>query len=174
MLAAFDFWRFCNEYGNAASVVGLAITVVGFAVTWVRIKRAADDARRQVAAALTHIAYQTLAADIERVIRYIGEARSLGRGGLWHTALDKFNEATMTVRQLSGNPQLFPAEKSAVELGVQRLISVARAVEKDKLRKDASPRFAEQNVAALVAVVESLGRIQSRLANLALENTHDR
>ncbi len=174
MLAAFDFWQFCDRYGNAASVIGLVITFVGFAVTWLRIKRAADEAQRQVAAALSHIAYQTLATDIERVIRYIGGARSLGRGGLWHTALDRLNEATLAVRQLSGNPQLAPAEKSAVELAVQDLIGVARAVEKDKLRKDATPRFAEPTVAALDAVVESLGRIQTRLTNLALENTHVR
>ena len=169
MFSAFEFWQLCNDYGNAASVVGLTITVAGFIVTWVRINRAADDARRQVAATLMHIAYQDLATDIERVIRYIGGARSFGRGGLWHTALDKLNEPTLTVRQLSGNPQLSPAEKSAVELAVQGLIGVSRAVEKDKLRKDATPRFAQPTVAALDGVVESLGRIQSRLGNLALE-----
>jgi hypothetical protein len=174
MLAAFDFWQFCNDYGNAASIVGFAITLIGFVVTWVGIKRAADDARKQITAALNRIAYQTLAADIEQAIRYIGGARSFGRGGLWHTALDKLNEATLTVRQLSGNPQLSPAEKSAVELAVQHLIGVARAVEKQKLRKDATPRFAEPTVAALDTVVESLGRIQSRLANLALESPHGR
>lgn len=174
MLAAFDFWQSCNEYGNAASVVGLAITLVGFAVTWLGIKRAADNARKQIAEALSRIAFQTLAADIERVIRYIGGARSFGRGGLWHTALDKLNEATLTVRQLSGNPQLSPVEKSAVEVAVQRLIGAARAVEKQKLRKDATPRFAEQTGAELDAIVETLGRIQSRLGHLALENIHVR
>src|SRR5581483_2827926 len=115
------------------------------------------------------IAFQSLASDLERAMRYIGGARSFGRGGLWHTALDKLNEATLTVRQLAGNPQLSPAEKSAVELAVQSLIGVARAVEKQKLRKDATPRFSEPTVAELGAVVETLGRIQSRLANLALE-----
>jgi hypothetical protein len=163
MLLAFDFWQLCADYGNVASIVGLAITLVGFALTWFGIKRAAADARKGIAAAVNRIAYQTLAADIERVIRYIGGARSFGRGGLWHTALDKLNEATLAVRQLAGNPQLSPAEKSGVELAVQSLISVGRVVEKQKLRKDATPRFAEPTVAALDSVVEVLGRIQSRL-----------
>jgi hypothetical protein len=173
MIAAIDFWQFCSEYGNVASIIGLAITLAGFAVTWIGIKRATDNARRQIAETLGRIAFQTLAADIDRVIRYIGMARSFGRGGLWHTALDKLNEATLALRQLSGNPHQSPAEKSAIELAVQDLIGVARLVEKDKLRKDATPRFADKTVAALDAVVESLGRIQSRLANVTLENPND-
>src|SRR3954447_18015080 len=140
MLAAFDFWQFCNDYGNAASVFGLLITIAGFAVTWLRqrtIRRAAEDAQRQTAQVLGKIALQALAGDVDAAIRYIGEARSSGQGGQWLRASDKFYEARLVLMRLVGNPQLAATEATGVQFAIQHLIVVGRMIEMEKRDKSA-------------------------------------
>jgi hypothetical protein len=189
-MSSSDFMAFCQKYGDVASVAGLSLSVmgliislVGFAMTLYgqrRIRLITEDAERRIARAteegnqrtrqtVEKIAWQMLAADVESAIRYIGEVRAAGHGGLWHRAADKSQEARFCLMRLVGNPKLTSAEVEAVRPAIPNLAIVTRMIEQKKLRKNATPLLPEQSAGKLDEIVTTLGDILSRVSNAVLE-----
>lgn len=92
-------WEFFNQWGNAASVIGLLLSVIGFAATLVTVykaKNAAQQAKEAAKEVMTRVlTFDTIAAFTE-AISALQEIMRLHRMKAWHFLPDRYS----TVRGL--------------------------------------------------------------------------
>jgi hypothetical protein len=162
----FNFWTFCNEYGNAASVIGLVITLVGFFVIWRNQKAIRQAVQREV----TRVALAVLRGDLADLDRLLSAAMEACRHAHWTRAYDRCQDARALAIRLRVNLRLLPDEREKIGTGADDLELIASYIDAQKLRTPNPPAaFHEPKRRALDRMILALGEIQSRLESQTWE-----
>lgn len=112
-----DFWeafyRFCNDYGNVASVVGLVITLIGFVLIWFGQRKL----RQTVRQSLDKVAVQLYLSEVGNLLQLINGVREACRSREVARAIDKCQDARVIAIRLAGNPTVTKDEAIALRGG---------------------------------------------------------
>jgi Flp pilus assembly protein TadB len=85
-------WSFWSQYGNYASVLGLAVSLLGFAFTiWqvIKSRKAAEEARVIAREAINRVSSESFFTQVGTAIRLIQELRNFSRLKQWHRTIDR-------------------------------------------------------------------------------------
>ena len=158
-IARGGWFDFADQWGNTASVVGLALAVIAFPLTWWfqwRTKRAQQQA-------LLRASFDLLRTAIDALLREIETAREAGRLGLWLRAFDCCHRAKAQAVRLVGNAHLTTGEIGDLRCGADDLTLVIEYIERNKLRPDAPAAFQQDKREKLDRLSERLTAVQTRL-----------
>jgi hypothetical protein len=154
---------FFDKWGNAASVVGFGITLIGFATTiWavLRVKRKVVD----------KIGTQLLSSQVVIIVRLINGVREAGRDNQWPRAIDRCEQARLSIAPLRGSRYLLKAEQDLIIKAADDLRIVLQYIENNRLPPDASAsNLPNDKRLALDRMATDLAAIVGRLQNAAME-----
>lgn len=184
------FVQWTNPYGNAAGVIGLAVSVVGFFLTLLtmwdtrRISRTAQEqveeavrqaqesvreAHRQTRAALERTAIVLLVSEVETLRRHVIGVRDSGEAGQWQRAALQCQEATLLVPYLSGNPHLLPGEIEALRSAAEALGKALRYINGRLSRNQLAAGIPNPHATNIEGSIQSVSAILTRLRKASME-----
>jgi hypothetical protein len=176
-----------DRFGNAASVLGLAVSLIGFALTILtlletqriekdarrRIEEAVRTAQKETREAVAKIGLQLLAAESDSLRRLVSQIQEAHRGSLWTRAAEKCEEAQHLSILLAGNPHLNEEEKRGLRGGAEDLRIIANFIFKNRIPAGSvNNPLATKQTDPLDKLVALTTGIQARLRATSLEVPH--
>ena len=122
-----------DNWGDLASVVGVAISIIGFVFTIIGLKRS-KNATQRVTEAVTEVKHklslQAAATDLLTLMNDIEEIKVLHRFGFWGAMPSRYSSLRKRLFSVKGNcPTLTKAQKAAIQGAIEQFKGVEEIVE---------------------------------------------
>jgi len=144
-----ELHAWASQWGNTASILGLALTILGFAVTifgvW-RSKNAAEQARQAATATREGIAHYDAIADLSSATAIMDEIKRLQRHGAWTVLPDRYAELRRRLVALkSSGARLSDQQQQTVQGAIEIFAVLERRVDRAAAANSAPPNPAKLN-----------------------------
>jgi len=144
-----DLRAWASQWGDLASIIGLALSVVGFAITifgvW-RSKNAAEQARQAARDTKEAIAHYDAIADLSSAIAIMDEIKRLQRHGVWGVLPDRYSELRRRLVALKGSfAHLSDAQRQTLQSSIETFADIERRIERAAAVRTAPPNPAKLN-----------------------------
>ncbi|HKI37258.1 MAG TPA: hypothetical protein VKA46_35720 [Gemmataceae bacterium] len=156
---------FFNQWGNAASVIGLVITLIGFGLIlrgqW-KIRRATEETVRRVA-------LQVAAAELGTILRLSTGVREANVQGQYELALYQCREAGSSAQSLSHNPHIDEGHSQALRDAALDLGKIVKHMVGQRSKHGKLAALTPYQARRLEAVITILADMNGRMQNAVLE-----
>lgn len=160
-----------QNWGDAASIVGVLISIIGFAITIVGLaksKSAAKRAAEAVGDVRQQLSLQNVATDLTTLMSDIEEIKLLDRFGAWDAMPIRYAAVRKRLFTIKGNhPGLSKAQKASIQGVIEQFRAIEEIVETALAAKQSPPDVASLNklatersdklTAVLVVVQQAIG-----------------
>ena len=126
--------NWATQWGDLASVFGVALTTIGFAVTlfavW-RSKNAAEQARLAAQGVITSFAHYDAIADLSSAMVIMDEIKRLQRHGAWAILPDRYSELRRRLVAIKGSgAPLNDLQRLVLQSAIEAFADLERRIEK--------------------------------------------
>lgn len=166
----FDGWSWGREYGNVASVVGVALTIAGFIVTWIkqrRLRDATEAAQREAREIIQGFGERLALADFAHVSTLAQDLRQLVKHKSWDRAADRAERLRNLLGNMVLSKRLTGEEQEFLGASADDIHMVLRWIEKQQ--EQTNGRVGPQMMARLDDLILRLNEIDGRLKNAHFE-----
>ncbi len=157
---------FFDRWGNTASVLGFSISLISLAIALWSFFRVRAVAGRTVGRIGSHL----LSVEIMSLSSLITEVLDAERDKQWLRAIERSRQARHAFLRLWQNPQLMEEEQTKLATAADDLRMLINYIEENRMPPDApAESLPARQRRILDMMVTTLGGIQGRLQNLAME-----
>jgi hypothetical protein len=161
-----SFRTWAAQWGNIASVLGIALTIVGFAFSLVGIRRSKSAAERAAAAAgqaRDAINFTNSIAELAGAQAILEEIKRLQRENAWRVIPDRYSTLRLKLIGIRGSGSAATEEQRQVLQGaIAQLAELEQKIERALARNTTPPNPAKFN--EIVSTV--LGQVHGVLTDL--------
>jgi hypothetical protein len=138
-----------NNWGDAASVLGVLISLIGFTVTLVNLWRSRSAAKQvadAVGAMRRQLSLQSAAVDLTALMGDIEEIKLLHRFGAWDAMPMRYSSIRRRLFSVKGSmPNLTKSQKASIQGVIEQFHDIEGIVETALARKEAPKDVAGLN-----------------------------